>query len=1076
MKPILLLSFLLTFSAGFAQVKLEWATQKKVNYLNVSRMNIDGNGNSFVAHASSDGNKSMLEVTRYNSSGTLTWTRTYDAEPLIINDEGIDYTEAPYAVVTDKNGNIIITGTKSAYSSVTMISYEKLFTVKYSAAGDLLWKKTFFDPSSVRSQGLLNGVDNTGNIYVVGTEYASNWEDYLVIKYDADGNELWAERYNDYTLGPDYPTAIALDQAGNLYVTGSSMGEYPTGWNYLTIKYSSSGVRQWVARFHESSSDNANAIALDDSGNVYVTGSSEKQNGTDRTDFATVKYNPYGQQVWVQRYSGLGGSKLDQGESIAVDPDGNVYVSGRSEGIVDSYDMDYAVVKYNSDGSFLWDARYSETKNYINEPLNHLIIDDSANVYITGYCKPLYGNQNVVTVKYNSSGQTQWIQKYNEENDLSDYPESFTMDKKGNLYLGVISTDRYNGDNNLVILKYAQFPQKRYPVFIVPGIAATYSANLEHDLGWLLSRGITPDSIQIDPLGRVYDDLIITFENAGYVKDKDLFVVTYDWRLPPGPVDNSTDGRIEGLSGTSITSRNFNYGVDYLGWFLKKASDRWRQEYNEELDSVDIIAHSTGGLVSRTYIQSDSYGSIYDLSNNYHLPRVRNFVMLAVPNRGASKPWNLLHDNWTGDIAYRFVLSKIVNRAYQKVLAGKTITGPDYDIDKTSILDNSGNPDKELFISRYVPTIRYLLATYDFIDFGQGLTNINNDTDTRNTLLLDLNNGFDLNPLNDPNGFLDSTRATVIYGTGVTTKSWVDKRSDFELFAVQSLTDFTPGTAFPGTTWYKDIEFENNGDGTVPTTSSAGQFLLDNRSTRIPFSTGNHTELVSQVNVQAAILDLMDVPYDAAAISTGNSTNYDVVLHVISDPVETVITDGSGRRLGFTQATSALTEIPNSIWLGNTEGMGYVFGSIQLPVNLQLTGLGENYYVMVSVEDSGKYGGIVLEGFLARGEVLNYQLSLDSLSLLKVNSLPGGNFVLEQNYPNPFNQSTVIRYSVPVPSKVSLKIYSSFGVEVATPLMGEKPAGTHEFKLDAAGLSPGVYFCRFQAGSFVQTRKMILLR
>jgi hypothetical protein len=636
----------------------------------------------------------------------------------------------------------------------------------------------------------------------------------------------------------------------------------------------------------------------------------------------------------------------------------------------------------------------------------------------------------------------------------------------------IVGLGHLNGQQRAFLLTL----KPRYPVFIVPGVAGTYAANLNYDLGWLLKRGISPDSIQIDPLGRVYDDIIITLENLGYEKGKDLFVVNYDWRLTPGPIDNNIDGRIDGLTGVSISSGQFNYGVDYLGWYIKKACERWRQDHNEELDSIDIISHSTGGLVTRTYIQSDAYGAVYDINNNYKLPKIRNFVMIGVPNRGASKPWNPTKDNWTGDVAYRFVLSKIINRAYQKVLQDNIITGPDGNITKSSIMDSSGVPNKELFISKYVPTIRYLLATYDFIDFGTGLTNINNDDDNKNTILLDLNNGFDINPLNDPNGFLDSANVTVIYGTGETTKFSVIKRTDFEFAALQSFTDFTPSTALPGSVWYKDIEFDNNGDGTVPTISSAGQFLIDTRATLIEFTTGDHTKLVSQINVQSTILDLLNVPYNLADISTGSSTNYDVVSNIISDPVELVLTDGSGNRIGYTNITGAITEIQNSFWTGSTDGMGYVFGSIQEPINLQLTGLGENYYVMVSIEDSGKSGGVVLEGFLAVGEVINYQITLNPTSAEQVNSLIPQNFALAQNYPNPFNPTTKISWQSPVGSHQTLKVYDVLGNEVATLVDEFREAGRYEIEFDASTLSSGVYFYRLQAGSFVETKKMILLR
>jgi len=85
-------------------------------------------------------------------------------------------------------------------------------------------------------------------------------------------------------------------------------------------------------------------------------------------------------------------------------------------------------------------------------------------------------------------------------------------------------------------------------------------------------------------------------------------------------------------------------------------------------------------------------------------------------------------------------------------------------------------------------------------------------------------------------------------------------------------------------------------------------------------------------------------------------------------------------------------------------------------------------------------------------------------------------FSLEQNYPNPFNPSTVISYQLPVSSDVTLKVYDVLGNEVATLVNEEKPAGSYEVEFPAEGLTSGIYFYKFQAGSFVETKKMILMK
>jgi probable HAF family extracellular repeat protein len=617
----------------------------------------------------------------------------------------------------------------------------------------------------------------------------------------------------------------------------------------------------------------------------------------------------------------------------------------------------------------------------------------------------------------------------------------------------------------------------RYPVLIVPGIAGTYAADVNNDLAWLVARGISPENIQVDPLANVYKDLITTLENVGYEKDKNLFVVNYDWRVMPSPIDNNFDGYISGITATSITDAEFKYGVDYLGWYIKKACDKWRTDYNEELEYIDIISHSTGGLVTRSYIQSSAYGGVYDAINNHKLAKIRNFIMIGVPNRGASKAWNPLHDNWIADNAYRFVLSKIINRAFQKLKKGYIITGPDYYITWGSILDSFGNPNKELFIKKYVPTISGLLATFDFIDFGNGLTNVNSNPLERNSLILDLNNGYDLYPNANPNGFLDSTSVKVLYGTAKGTLDYVVQRNDPEFNALQSFTDWTRSSTFGGTIWYKDlVSGDNNGDETVPTVSAVGQFLGDNRATKIAFSVSNHTGMVSTIEVQSNILNILNVPYSEGNIATGSSTNVSNVLNIISDPVELFIIDGNGRRLGYSNTTGALTEIPNSIWFGNTDGMGYIFDSVQEPITLQLTGLGENYYVMVSLEDSINYGGVVLDGYLGLGEVINYQITLNPLSVDQINSLIPEKFELAQNYPNPFNPTTKISWQSPVSSHQTLKIYDVLGNEVATLVDEYRAAGRYEVTFDASNLASGIYIYKLTAGSFTSSKKLVLIK
>ncbi|MEO0282425.1 MAG: SBBP repeat-containing protein [candidate division WOR-3 bacterium] len=173
--------------------------------------------------------------------------------------------------------------------------------------------------------------------------------------------------------------AIAVDASGNVYVTGGSRGS-GTRLDYATIKYNSAGDTVWVRRYNGPADtiDVAYAIAVDADSNVYVTGKSYGS-GTHHYDYATIKYNSAGDTVWVRRYNGPGNYD-DEAYAIAVDASGNVYVAGKSYGSYTSFD--YATIKYNSAGEIVWVIRYNGPGNSSDHA--YAIAVDGAYVYVTG--------------------------------------------------------------------------------------------------------------------------------------------------------------------------------------------------------------------------------------------------------------------------------------------------------------------------------------------------------------------------------------------------------------------------------------------------------------------------------------------------------------------------------------------------------------------------------------------------------------------------------------------------------------------------------------------------------------------
>jgi hypothetical protein len=114
-------------------------------------------------------------------------------------------------------------------------------------------------------------------------------------------------------------------------------------------------------------------------------------------------------------------------------------------------------------------------------------------------------------------------------------------------------------------------------------------------------------------------------------------------------------------------------------------------------------------------------------------------------------------------------------------------------------------------------------------------------------------------------------------------------------------------------------------------------------------------------------------------------------------------------------------------------------------------------------------------GYKGFGGLAIYNGSSTDIEVDNFSPLPE-KYLLEQNYPNPFNPTTIIKYQIPENSFVTLKIYDLLGKEVATLVNKEQTKGFYSTEFNAEKLSSGVYFYRLHAGSFVETRKMILLK
>jgi uncharacterized delta-60 repeat protein len=445
MKTLFTILVLLTASNKLqAQVIQEWVARYNGpgnSFDEANSIAVDGSGNVYVTGPSSSSVTASSEdyaTIKYNPSGVQQWVARY-------NGPGNSYDRA-YSIAVDGSGNVFVTGSSSG--SGTSDDYA---TIKYNSSGESAWLARFNGLGNSGDYAYSIALDGSGNVYVTGYSSGSGTsDDYATIKYNSSGVQQWLARYNGPENFYDRANSIAVDDSGNVYVTGFSSGS-STGSDYATIKYNSSGVQQWVARYNGpgNSSDYANSIALDGSGNVYVAGSSSGS-GTG-SDYATLKYTPSGVQQWVARYNGSGNSN-DGANSIALDSSGNVYVAGSSSG--NGTGSDYATIKYNSSGDSVWVARYNGPGNS-SDYASSIALDGSGNVYVAGGSIGSETGSDYATIKYNSSGDSVWVARYKGPGNSSDYASSIALDGSGNVYVagGSIGSGL---DFDYATIKYSQ--------------------------------------------------------------------------------------------------------------------------------------------------------------------------------------------------------------------------------------------------------------------------------------------------------------------------------------------------------------------------------------------------------------------------------------------------------------------------------------------------------------------------------------------------------------------------------------------------------------------------------------------
>lgn len=340
-----------------------------------------------------------------------------------------------YAIALDDSGHAYVTGkTNNAGTN------DDWTTIKYLPDGDTAWIRNFVGAGSANERASSIAIGPSGNIYITGYTMSSSAGDYMTIKYRPDGDTVWTRRYNGTGNGYDFSNWITVDNQDNVFITGYSRAlSYQN--DIATVKYDSSGNQLWVAQFAGSGNynDEGNKVIAGNDGYIYVAGTINPFSSGTRYDYVTIKYDASdGDTVWARTYNGTADSS-DIARDIEVDGAGNVYVTGSSRGIGTSSDI--TTIKYDSSGIEQWVERYNNPDTSGSDGGYGIELDGSGNIYVAGQSQGLGTGSDIVLLKYDTDGNLQWASRF--DGAASDYDtpsdqdggKCMTIDGYGNIYI-----------------------------------------------------------------------------------------------------------------------------------------------------------------------------------------------------------------------------------------------------------------------------------------------------------------------------------------------------------------------------------------------------------------------------------------------------------------------------------------------------------------------------------------------------------------------------------------------------------------------------------------------------------------
>jgi hypothetical protein len=415
MKLTLLLSLVLVSYTVFGQEQLWIQQQPGGDYNHSYGLEIDSNNNSYVLYYKYipgvwDG---VWRINQYDPEGSLIHSTLIDSGGTLSNS---GFT-ARFKLTSDSAFYVIF-------------GANPIIANKFSKQGDLLWTKTVNNGSSYF---LDTWLDKDENIYVLLDNYAISTS--KVIKFHSSGTLLWSDKYDPGFPAEIQPVAMAVDDAGNAYVTGVIIHlDGSNEFNTLILKYSATGNLEWAKEIQLPDTQEYGADLIFCEGNLYVTARYDDiNNGINYV--LLYKYDPAGNQVWIQQ-STPSNSGACEPIKIMCDNTGNLDIIGRGG------DQAIVTIQYDSSGTLNWSDEYYYFTT-VGPWMNDADLDDNGNIVIAGKESYWSNDGNFWLLKYASSGQLLWDTTYDSNPALlsNDEIKFVQFDYAGNIIVAGITDD-----------------------------------------------------------------------------------------------------------------------------------------------------------------------------------------------------------------------------------------------------------------------------------------------------------------------------------------------------------------------------------------------------------------------------------------------------------------------------------------------------------------------------------------------------------------------------------------------------------------------------------------------------------